>query len=69
MNKSIELMQLEESLEAEYTAFCTKCGEDLTSHDEKYRFAKSLLEEGWRVSDVGDMCCPKCAKTFITNTK
>lgn len=64
MSKSTEIMQLEESLEVVYTAFCIKCATDLSSNMDESTFAKELHEKGWRVSDVGDMCCPKCAKYF-----
>ena len=65
-NISIELAQLRESLEIIYVAFCIQCGKEEESH-EKHDFIKKLHDKGWRVSNVGDVYCPKCSLKFVSN--
>lgn len=58
-------MQIEESLEVVYTAYCPRCVKDVSSNNDSERFAKELHEKGWRVDVSGDMICPECVKKII----
>lgn len=58
---NVEIMCLREGLEVVYTAFCIHCATDLSSNNDINDFAKEIHAKGWRVSENGEMCCPKCA--------
>lgn len=64
MSKSIEISQIEESLEVDYEAFCNKCGKELHDTDKK-TFANKLWEMGWRIHETpktATLRCPDCVK-------
>ena len=61
-SNSVGIMQIEECLEAVYTAFCIGCGAEKSDSTNESVFAKKVYELGWRCSDTGDLYCPECAK-------
>lgn len=63
--REMDISQLGASLETVYTAFCDYCATDIQSNRTPKEFATEIYDKGWRVSEVGDMCCQKCAKTHI----
>lgn len=65
--RQMDTDELAANLEVVYTAFCIHCASDKSSNNSEDAFAKELYAEGWRVSDMGDVCCPKCAKIHVTN--
>jgi hypothetical protein len=65
--RQIDITELAGLLEVVYTAFCVYCGTDIQSNRTEQEFAKQIYDKGWCISDFGDMCCPECAKTHITN--
>jgi hypothetical protein len=60
--QSIEIGQIEESLEVVYTAFCEGCSDSISDNTHESSFAKKLHEKGWRVNNDGDLQCPDCIK-------
>lgn len=64
MSKSIEIMQLEASLDTIYVAHCEKCGKEKDEDQNgANHFAQKLHKEGWKVVDVFDgpaLLCPQC---------
>jgi hypothetical protein len=60
--REMEIDELGSFLEIVYTAFCMHCSDSEDSNQTEKEFSTKLHDKGWRVSDTGDVCCPKCAK-------
>lgn len=59
--REMDIYSIGEMLEVVYTAFCIHCATDEQSNQTEKEFATQLHDKGWRVSENGDMYCPKCA--------
>lgn len=64
MNITIEIKQLEASLDTTYVARCGKCGKEKDEDQNgPNHFAQKLYKEGWRVIEIFNgaaLRCPKC---------
>lgn len=60
-NNSVQISQIKESLDVEYTAFCNGCGCEIRSDDAK-KLSEKSHENGWRVNAIGDLLCQSCIK-------
>ena len=59
---SVQIYQIKESLQVVYAAYCDKCTDTLDRNGDSKEFSRDLYILGWRVSNDGNLHCPKCAQ-------